>query len=96
MYKFAVKLKMLPGKEGEFLAALREFLPTVSAEEGTIQYDVCQGADDPTDFIFFEAYVDEAASEAHQNSPEFKAFVGKIGALAAAPPLLTRLAESAK
>jgi quinol monooxygenase YgiN len=94
--KFAVYGKVKAGREDDFRAALREFIPTVSAEEGTLQYEVCQGDEDPTSFVFFEAYRDEAASKVHMESEAFKNFFAEIGPMLESPPLTLNVIESAK
>jgi len=96
MVKFAVYAKVQAGREDEFLVALREYLPTVSAESGTVQYDVCQGNNDPSTFLFFEAYHDEVGSKVHTEGAEFKAYIDKIKPLLESPPTSMKLIESAK
>lgn len=96
MVKFAVYLKTKEGKQNDFLAAMDDFLPTVKKEKGTVQYDICQSDDDPTSFVIFEVYKSKAANEAHTDSPEFKAFFGRISPLMAFPPVMHPVKESAK
>jgi quinol monooxygenase YgiN len=96
MVKFAVYAKVRADRENEFLAALREYLPTVSAEPGTVQYDVCRANDDSSTFLFFEAYHDETGSRAHTGSAAFKAYIETIKPLLESPPVAMSLIESAK
>jgi quinol monooxygenase YgiN len=96
MVKFAVYAKIRHGEREAFLAALRDYLPVVAAEAGTIQYDVCEAKSAPGTFLFFEAYPDEAASRAHQETDAFKAYIGRIGPMLEEPPVSLQLLESAK
>ena len=96
MIKFAVYARVSAGKEGQLKEALREYLPAVREESGTIQYDVCQAESDPASFLFFEAYEDEAAQRHHTESQAFKAYMEKIRPLLDSSPLALGLIESAK
>ena len=96
MVKFAVYLQVKQGKQEDFLAAVRDFIPTVKKESGTIRYDLCQSTDDPTSFIFYEVYKNEKANTAHTDSPQFKAFFEKIGPLMSSPPAVHPVIESVK
>jgi autoinducer 2-degrading protein len=40
-------------------------------EPGNLRFDVLQQADDPTRFVFYEAYESEAAAAAHKNTPHY-------------------------
>lgn len=78
MVQFAVYGKVRQGTQDEFAAAVREFMGSVSKEPGTKQYYFCQGKDDPTSFIFFEGYEDQAAADAHGSSAQIKAFFSRV------------------
>jgi quinol monooxygenase YgiN len=91
------KLKVQPGKEAEFEAAGKEMIATVkTAEPGTLAYVLHKNAKDPTEFIYYEVYQDQAAFESHGKTDHMKAFGGKIGALLAGRPEITFLAEVAR
>ena len=96
MIKFAVYAEIVSGRENEFLDALRAYLPAVREEPGTLQYDVCRGNDNPSAFLFFEAYPDEAAQRAHTESDAFKVYMDSIKPLLASAPQGMQLIESAK
>ena len=56
------KLKVQPGKEAEFEAAAKEMIATVrTAEPGTLAYILHKNSKDPTEFIYYELYQDQAA-----------------------------------
>jgi len=91
------KLKVQPGKEAEFEAAGKEMIATVkTAEPGTLAYVLHKNAKDPTEFIYYEVYQDQAAFEAHGKTDHMRAFGGKIGAILAGRPEITFLAEVAR
>ena len=48
------------------------------AEEGNVSYTLYQSPEQPTTFIFYEAYKDAAAFETHASSEHFKAFADAI------------------
>lgn len=96
MVQFAVHGKVREGTQDDFVAAVRDFMKTVSEEPGTVQYHLCQATDDPTSFIFFEAYDDRAAADAHTNSPQMQAFFEKVGPMLAAGPTMHPVVATAK
>ncbi len=53
-------------------AAIREFVPTMQAEEGTLEWLAYQQKDDPQRFVFFERYRDQAANNLHHKNPKLK------------------------
>jgi (4S)-4-hydroxy-5-phosphonooxypentane-2,3-dione isomerase len=55
-------------------------------EPGCLRFDVIQDRDDPTRLYFYEVYRDEAALEAHRQTPHFKNYLEKSRAWLAAPP----------
>ena len=91
------KLKVQPGKEADFEAAAKEMIATVrTAEPGTLAYILHKNSKDPTEFIYYELYQDQAAFDAHGKTDHMKAFGGKIGALLAGRPEITKLDELAR
>jgi quinol monooxygenase YgiN len=67
-----VNVKIKPGRREEFLAAIREDAESTSAkEEGNFQFSVIQDDDDPDAFFFLEVYRDQAAMDAHRETPHF-------------------------
>jgi quinol monooxygenase YgiN len=66
--------KIKPEKMPAVLEALEKFLPTVKSEEGTLEYRIYRGTDDPNLLVFYEKYKDEQAHQAHGATEEIKAF----------------------
>lgn len=87
MIKFAVIARIKPEHRDDFLRALNNYLPFVSKEADTVQYDICQGDSDPNMFLFYEAYPHEEAVKAHQNSPAFESYIEEIKPYLAEPPV---------
>ena len=91
------KLKVQPGKEAEFEGAAKEMIATVkTAEPGTLAYILHKNTKDPTEFIYYEVYQDQAAFDAHGKSDHMRAFGGKIGGILAGRPELTFISEVAR
>lgn len=55
-------------------------------EPGCLRFDVIQDRDDSNKFYFYEVYRDEAALEAHRQTPHFKLYAEKVQPWLAAPP----------
>jgi (4S)-4-hydroxy-5-phosphonooxypentane-2,3-dione isomerase len=47
-------------------------------EPGCLRFDVIQDRDDINRFYFYEVYRDEAALEAHRQTPHFKLYAEKV------------------
>jgi len=91
------KLKVKPGSEAAFEAAGKEMIATVRASEpGTLAYVLHKNLNDPTEFTYYEVYQDQAALDAHSKTDHMRAFGGKIGALLAGRPEISRLEEVAR
>ena len=50
-----------------------------TSKPGTLTYILHQNRKDPTEFIYYEAYQDQAAFDAHGKTDHMKAFGEKIG-----------------
>lgn len=72
MIALIVSLDVYAERLDEFLAAIKENAScTFHDEEGCRYFDVTQDTANPTHFIFYELYDDEAAIEAHRKAPHF-------------------------
>ena len=65
-------------------AIIARFLPLAREEPGLEHLSINQRADDRSKFLFFEVFTDQAAFEAHQQTPHFRTMI-----LQQALPLLT-------
>jgi quinol monooxygenase YgiN len=86
MIVLTAKYFVKPGRGDEVEAALRRMAPIVKATEpGCALYHANRAADNPDLFLLYEHYIDQAALDAHRNTPHFKEIIE--GAIA---PLLDR------
>ena len=75
------KIKAKAGSEAALEAAFREMITKVRTEPGCLSYILHKSSTDPTTFVFFETYSDQAAFDAHGKTPHMKEMGGKIGSL---------------
>jgi quinol monooxygenase YgiN len=91
------KLKTQPGKEADFEAAAKQMIATVKeSEPGTLTYVLHKNTKDPTEFVYYEVYQDQAAFDSHGKTDHMKAFGGKIGSLLSGRPEISILTEVAR
>ncbi len=89
------KLKAQAGKEAEVEKVIREVLPKVKTEEGTLVYNFHRSLKDPTVFVFYEKYLDKAALGAHSTTPHFKEMGKALASLLDGAPEIEMLEELA-
>src|SRR3974390_1650422 len=88
MITILARLQALPGKEGEVETAFRAMVAAVKANEAgpVVSYSLHQLDSDPTTFLFYEQYRDDAALAAHGKSEHMAALNGALrGNLAGRP-----------
>ena len=91
------KLKVQPGKDADFEAAAKQMIATVKeSEPGTLTYVLHKNTKDPTEFVYYEVYQDQASFDSHGKTDHMKAFGGKIGSLLAGRPEISILNEVAR
>lgn len=81
-------MKAKAGKEQEMEKALRDVLPKVQAEEGTLAYALHRVRKEPQKFIMYEKYRDKESLQHHGATPYFAELFGKIGPLLEGNPTL--------
>lgn len=82
-----VKIQVKPECVSEFLELARYDAEHSERDEpGCLRFDLIEDRDDPNRFYFYEVYRDEAALEAHRQTPHFKRYFEKSQPLLAAPP----------
>ena len=82
-----VTVQVKPEHVAEFLEVIRyDAEHSEKDEPGCLRFDVIQDKDDQNRFYFYEVYRDEAALEAHRQTPHFKHYFEKSRALLATPP----------
>lgn len=73
MYAITIVLAPKPGHEQPLLDACLAVVAASRAEPGNLFFDVLV-SDSPREVVFYEAYVDEAAFQAHMEAPHTKAW----------------------
>lgn len=63
-----------PGKEAQAREILQALVVPTRLEEGCIDYDLHQSAEDPSSFVFYENWTSPEALEAHAKSPHITHF----------------------
>ena len=75
-------LKVKAGSEAAFRQAAEQMIAYVKASEpGTTAYTLNRSTSDPTKFVFYEVYQDQAAFAAHGGSEAMQVFFGAVGTL---------------
>jgi len=75
MIVLKVDMLVKPGTEQQCREYIRHLHEHSRKEPGCVQYAGHQSIEDPRRFMFYEVYKDQAALEAHRNSPHFKQYV---------------------
>ncbi len=83
-------VEVLPGREDEALALVGELVDATHDEAGCLAYALHRDLDDPRRFVLVERWTSPVALEAHLLQAHTRAFSERIGALVAAPPVVTR------
>ena len=74
MLVLAVVWKAKPGNENEMARVLSILQTEARKEPGCTMFVSHRGHDDPSRFFIYEEYKDEAALEAHRETPHFKQY----------------------
>ncbi len=72
MMTFIARMQVKPGKEAEFEDLARRLTEQVRAEEpGCVGYEFFRLPETERGYAVYESFVDEAAEEAHRDTPYF-------------------------
>lgn len=94
MVTVIARLQVQPGKEADFEAAAAKMVEHVKANEpGTTTYLLYKAQADPTTYVFYEQYTDQAALGAHGTSEAMQAFFGAMGGILAGRPTIEMFDE---
>jgi len=77
MLVLAVTWLANPGHENEVAEIFRKLQSASRQEPGCLGYTVHRHKDDPRRFFIYEQYRDEAALQAHRDSPHFQEYAVK-------------------
>ena len=82
MLVLIVEVTVREGMESRFLAAIEDDARhSVADEPGCLRFDVLQDAESARKYYFYEVYCDEAALEAHRQTPHLKRMEAQMGDL---------------
>jgi quinol monooxygenase YgiN len=70
-----VVISAVAGREDELAGQLKALLQPTRSEEGCVDYRLHTSAEQPGTFLFYEVFANQAALDAHINTPHFKAFL---------------------
>jgi len=79
-----------PGKEAQAREILQALVVPTRLEEGCIDYDLHQSAEDPSSFVFYENWTSPEALEAHAKSPHITHFRSICAESLLEPPVLSK------
>lgn len=72
MMTFLARMTIREGKEEEFVRLARQLTAEVLENEPeTVNYEFFKLRDEPRGYAVYEQFVNEAAEEAHRNTPHF-------------------------
>jgi (4S)-4-hydroxy-5-phosphonooxypentane-2,3-dione isomerase len=72
MFVLVVSLRVIPDKDERFRAAIEANAAASRRDEpGCRRFDVLRDNADPHHYLLYEMYDDEAAFQAHRNTPHF-------------------------
>ncbi|HXY94724.1 MAG TPA: putative quinol monooxygenase [Acidimicrobiia bacterium] len=83
------RLRAVPGRRDELLAAFDELHDAVAREPGTLVFVMHTAVDDPDAVLFYEVYADDDALAAHREGDAVRAVVPRLDGLLAGPPEIT-------
>jgi autoinducer 2-degrading protein len=78
MYVAVVYIHVKPDHVADFAAAIRENHESSIREPGNVRFDILQSVDDPTRFVTYMAYRDEAAARRHRETAHYFAFHDRV------------------
>ncbi len=86
MFVVCVTVRVVPEHVEAFVAATRDNVRATRAREpGNLRFDVLRALDDPTQFLFYEAYRDEDGFQAHQQTEHYLAWKAAVAPWMAVP-----------
>jgi len=83
------QIKAKPGNESQVRLLLLSLVATSRKDAGCLNYDLHQGTNDPTLFLFHENWTSKAHLDAHLQKPDLQAALARVGQLVAEPPQIT-------
>ena len=88
------RIKAKPGSEHELETAFRDMIKKVrAAEPGCLTYVLHKSNQDPTTFVWYETYTDQASFDAHRKTDHMKEMGTRIKDLLDGRPQVEMLTE---
>jgi quinol monooxygenase YgiN len=81
MLAVVAKIGVKEGKADKLVELLKDILPSVKNEEGTVYYTVNKDRANPNLVVVIEKYKDDAAFQAHSTTPYLAELFAKSAAL---------------
>ena len=81
MLAVIAKIKVKEGKADDLVQLMKDIIPSVKQEEGTLYYTVNRDRTDPNLVVVVEKYKDDAAFGVHSSSPQLAELFGKAQSL---------------
>jgi autoinducer 2-degrading protein len=85
MHVTLVHVVVKPEAVDTFISATRENHEASVREPGNRRFDVLQSPDDPTRFVFYEAYASAEDAAAHKQTPHYTRWRDQVAPLMAEP-----------
>lgn len=83
------RMRAKDGMEEQVRQELMSLVPQTRSEEGCINYELHQAAEDKALFMFYENWHSKEDLDKHFEMPHLKAFLGKAEEVLAEPPDIT-------
>ena len=87
MFVTVVYVPVKPEHVVDFIESMRVNHENSIREPGNLRFDILQSVEDPTRFIAYEAYRDEASAKAHKETSHYLAWRDKAADWMAEPRL---------
>jgi autoinducer 2-degrading protein len=85
MHVTLVHIRVKPDAVAAFVAATQLNHEASVREPGNRRFDILQAPDDPTRFVFYEAYATAADAAAHKQTPHYAAWRDAVADMMAEP-----------
>jgi quinol monooxygenase YgiN len=84
------RFRAKPGREARLLQELKRLPAPTRAEAGGITYELHQSRSDPALFVFYENWANQAALDAHFETPHLQALLKLVPELVEGQPEITK------
>ncbi len=79
MFILVVEVHVKPEMRDRFLEVIHDdAVHTEGDEPGNLRFDLLQDTEDPYRFFYYEVYRDEAAGQAHRETPHYQRYFKQV------------------